>query len=54
MTGILPSIDHLIVVMLENRSLDNMLGTLYDDVARRRVSCCQLIAGRHSTACSRG
>jgi phospholipase C len=33
MTGILPSIDHLIVVMLENRSLDNMLGTLYDDGA---------------------
>jgi phospholipase C len=31
MTPTLTSIKHLIVVMLENRSLDNMLGTLYDD-----------------------
>jgi phospholipase C len=31
MTQILTSIEPLIVVMLENRSLDNMLGTLYDD-----------------------
>lgn len=31
MTQILEPIEHLIVVMLENRSLDNMLGTLYSD-----------------------
>ena len=33
MAQILPGIDHLIVVMLENRSLDNMLGALYDGTA---------------------
>src|SRR5271154_3377747 len=29
MTGILPQIKHIIVVMLENRSLDNICGWLY-------------------------
>jgi phospholipase C len=33
MAQILPGIDHLIVAMLENRSLDNMLGALYDGTA---------------------
>lgn len=33
MAQILSGIDHLIVVMLENRSLDNMLGALYDGTA---------------------
>lgn len=33
MPGILPGIDHIVVVMLENRSLDNMLGGLYQDRA---------------------
>jgi phospholipase C len=32
-TKILPGIEHLIVVMLENRSLDNMLGSLYAEGA---------------------
>ncbi len=29
MTSILPTVEHLVVVMFENRSLDNMLGGLY-------------------------
>ncbi len=33
MPQILPGIDHLVVVMLENRSFDNILGTLYQDAA---------------------
>lgn len=33
MPQILPGIDHLVVVMLENRSLDNILGTLYQDAS---------------------
>src|SRR5579871_4723470 len=33
MPQILPGIDHLVVVMLENRSFDNMLGTLYQDAS---------------------
>src|SRR6185312_6424278 len=31
MAGILQQIDHIIVVMLENRSLDNLCGWLYAD-----------------------
>jgi phospholipase C len=34
MPQILAGIDHIVVVMLENRSLDNMLGTLYSDGTR--------------------
>lgn len=34
MPKILTDIDHIVVVMLENRSLDNMLGTLYSDGSR--------------------
>ena len=34
MPKILTCIDHIVVVMLENRSLDHMLGTLYADGSR--------------------
>ncbi|HKD53108.1 MAG TPA: alkaline phosphatase family protein [Steroidobacteraceae bacterium] len=34
MAQILAGIEHIVVVMLENRSLDNMLGTLYADGSR--------------------
>jgi len=34
MTAILPNIDHVVVVMFENRSLDTMLGNLYNGDAR--------------------
>ncbi len=35
MDRILPQIDHIVVLMLENRSLDNMLGWLYADQENR-------------------
>jgi phospholipase C len=37
MAQILPQIEHIVVVMLENRSLDNMLGGLYPDGATPAV-----------------
>lgn len=37
MPKILPGIDHVVVVMLENRSLDSMLGSLYADGSRPAV-----------------
>jgi hypothetical protein len=35
MAGILPQIEHVVVLMLENRSLDNLLGWLYADRENR-------------------
>ena len=32
--GILPQIQHIVVLMFENRSFDNVVGWLYDDVTR--------------------
>lgn len=35
MDRILPRIEHVVVLMLENRSLDNLLGWLYADQENR-------------------
>lgn len=39
MPGILPQIEHIVVVMLENRSLDNMCGWLYPDASHAPSTC---------------
>ena len=36
--GSYADIDHIVVVMLENRSFDNMLGFLYADAGNKRPS----------------
>ena len=35
----LNSIEHVVVLMLENRSFDHMLGFLYADAGNRSVRC---------------
>jgi phospholipase C len=52
MPHILAPIKHVVVVMLENRSLDNMLGTLYTDGPAPSVVLPRAVH-RDSMVCSR-